>query len=148
MSVVEEVTKRYRVLYTGQWRRDKFDGDGTRFYDNGDHYEGGFRDGVKSGRGVMAYANGDVYEGGWLDDRRHGQGRLRLANGYVYEGAFESDQKHGDGRFFFASKGQCLEGTWVNDVSRCGTLVDCNRESASNATEHALPSVRHETTRP
>ena len=42
-------------------------GRGTRFYANGDRYEGEWREGKKHGRGTFFYANGDRYEGEWRD---------------------------------------------------------------------------------
>ena len=57
---------------------------GTQYYDNGDKYEGKWRDDHRTGRGsywtnklgVMVYASGDRYEGEWRDDMREGEGRI------------------------------------------------------------------------
>ena len=56
---------------------------GTQYYDNGDKYEGEWKDDQRVGRGssssnrlgIMVYANGDRYEGDWKDDLKEGQGK-------------------------------------------------------------------------
>ena len=37
----------------------------------------------KSGQGVMIYENGDLYDGGWKQGKRNGQGTLTLKNGDI-----------------------------------------------------------------
>ena len=63
-------------------------GNGTYYYDNGDQYDGEWKDGKAHGHGVMESSDGQ-YQGQWKDDVPHGQGKYTLANGDVYEGTFE-----------------------------------------------------------
>lgn len=56
---------------------------GTQYYDNGDKYEGQWKDDQKLGKGnnpnnklgTMIYSNGDRYEGDWKNDLREGDGK-------------------------------------------------------------------------
>ena len=41
------------------------------------------------GHGIITYENGDVYEGDWKEGDHHGKGRLEKQNGEVYEGNFK-----------------------------------------------------------
>lgn len=52
---------------------------------NGDKYEGDFKNGVKEGNGtffpliilgIMNYMNGDKYEGEWKDNMKNGHGNF------------------------------------------------------------------------
>ena len=43
-------------------------------YDNGDKYEGHFKNGKKEGKGTMNYINGNLYDGAWENDVKNGQG--------------------------------------------------------------------------
>ena len=38
------------------------------FYENGDRYEGDFKDNKKEGKGIMHYKNGKKKKGDWKDD--------------------------------------------------------------------------------
>ena len=38
------------------------------------------------GKGVFYYNNGDKYDGCYRDDKRHGKGAFTLADGTKYEG--------------------------------------------------------------
>lgn len=67
---------------------------------------------------------------------------LRAANGNRYEGSWEDDMKNGDGRFFYLDKGQKFTGFWVNDVAKCGTMEDSDRDSAPQPPKYPIPEVR------
>jgi len=45
--------------------------------ENGDIYEGEWKDDQKNGYGIYIHANGDVYEGEWRDGKRHGYGTYK-----------------------------------------------------------------------
>ena len=38
-------------------------------YEDGNRFEGEFKDDKKHGHGVYTYANGDVYDGEWKDSK-------------------------------------------------------------------------------
>ena len=66
---------------------------------------------------------------------------LFAANSNRYEGTWNKDMKNGPGKFFYNDKGQMYEGTWVDDVARCGEMIDICRETAPDATPYPIPSV-------
>lgn len=45
----------------------------------------------------MKYNNGDIYEGDFRDDMRNGNGTLRYANQSIYSGEFLDDVENGFG---------------------------------------------------
>ena len=68
--------------------------------------------------------------------------RAPAANGNRYEGSWEDDMKNGDGRFLYLDKGQMYTGFWVNDVAKCGTVEDFDRDSAPQPPKYPIPEVR------
>jgi hypothetical protein len=50
--------------------------------------------------------------------------------------------KNGPGKFYYLDKGQFYEGTWVNDIPKCGTMKDFGREGAPNPTQYPIAEVR------
>eukprot|EP00127_Corallochytrium_limacisporum_P000355 Clim_evm50s11 gene=Clim_evmTU50s11 len=136
--------------YTGEWKDDMRHGHGKCVYRNGDvdvgEWEHGLRHGFgtyskkdgshsrkyigeRCGWGGMTYKDGSVYEGEWEDDTSQGTGLVRTPNGNIFEGHWNQSKKNGAGRYYYVSKGQCYYGTWVNDVAKCGTLVDLDGRS-------------------
>ena len=64
------------------------------------------------------------------------------ANENRYEGSWKGDKKHGPGKYYYLNKGQMYDGTWADDIARCGKMVDFGRDKAPNATQYPLPKVR------
>ena len=90
----------------------------------------------------MYYSDGSVYEGEWYGDKRNGTGLLQLANGDRYEGLWKDDMKNGDGKFLYKDKGQVYVGSWSNDVAKCGTLEDLDKDPARQPTKFPIAKVR------
>ena len=90
----------------------------------------------------MYYEDGSVYEGEWLNGQRNGLGMIRFQNENRYEGTWKNDLKHGDGKYFYFDKGQLLLGTWVEDIAKCGEMVDFNRDTAVSATQYPIPELK------
>ena len=67
---------------------------------------------------------------------------LRLSNDNRYEGKWKEDKKHGEGKFYYLDKGQVLIGTWVENISKCGEMIDYHREGATNPTSYPLPELK------
>ena len=63
------------------------------------------------------------------------------ANGNRYEGSWKNGVKNGSGKFFYLDKGQVYEGMWVDDLAKCGQMIDWNRDTAPDATQFPLPLV-------
>ena len=49
---------------------------------------------MKQDHGIFYYENGDVYEGMWKDDKRHGRGRFFTLEGDVWDGTWKHDIFH------------------------------------------------------
>ena len=65
------------------------------YYNNGDRYEGDWRNGKKEGKGIYYYNNGDRYEGDWRNDKKDGKGIFYLPNRDRTVGDFANDNKIG-----------------------------------------------------
>jgi hypothetical protein len=98
-------------VYEGKWKDDKRNGQGIKRYADGDVYEGQWKNGKKHGQGTFRSAKGDVYEGEWKNGNKHGQGIYRYPFGAVYEGKWKDDTKHGQGIKRYAD-GYVYEGEW------------------------------------
>ena len=54
--------------YVGEWKDNKFNGQGTIIFGNGEKFVGEFRDGKKNGKGAYTFPSGLVQEGIWKDN--------------------------------------------------------------------------------
>jgi hypothetical protein len=87
-----------KLSYVGQMKNQKFDGEGTLYYnDTGDLYKGNFKDGMKHGLGELQFYSGDKYIGEFFQDQQHGKGKYISNNGYIYNGNFSFGTLLGDG---------------------------------------------------
>ena len=60
------------------------DGFGKYIYENGDYYEGEWKNYLRNGKGRLYYKNGKIkYSGDWVNDKREGKGTLCLENGKI-----------------------------------------------------------------
>ena len=80
-------------------------------FNNGDVYEGEWKEGVKEGYGKYTSKDGDVYEGGWKGGVREGHGKMTYENGDVYEGKWKGGVREGYGEYTFKD-GNVFEGEW------------------------------------
>ncbi|XP_028002974.1 MORN repeat-containing protein 3 isoform X1 [Eptesicus fuscus] len=133
---------KYRRVYSGWWKGDKKSGYGIQFYGPEEYYEGEWCSDQRSGWGRMYYSNGDIYEGQWWNDKPDGEGMLRLKNGNRYEGYWQGGLKNGPGRFFYLDHGQLFEGFWVDNIAKCGTMIDFGRDEAPEPTQFPIPQVK------
>lgn len=111
-------------------------GNGHRFFENGDYFEGLFEDGdIRNGLyifangvrylgafddnknmcgfGTLLYPNGAYYHGELLNSNRHGTGCMWYTDG-IYFGNWSDNMRHGNG-FFKDLNGKFNDGEWVND---------------------------------
>ena len=85
-------------------------GFGTRTWDDGDHYEGDFRDGVRHGCGTLDYGNGTRYQGEWRNDKPNGRGTYAYKDGTRYEGVWRDgclETQSGEEVWTFTTKEAC-----------------------------------------
>nr|XP_054094983.1 MORN repeat-containing protein 3 isoform X2 [Callithrix jacchus] len=142
LSLPDQQTGKYRRVYSGWWKGDKKSGYGIQFFGPKEYYEGEWCGSQRSGWGRIYYSNGDIYEGQWEKDKPHGEGMLRLKNGNRYEGCWERGMKNGPGRFFHLDHGQLFEGFWVDNMAKCGTMIDFGRDEAPEPTQFPIPEVK------
>ena len=76
--------------YVGEFKDNKYHGQGTFSWANGNKYVGEYKDGNRDGQGT--FYDGNIYVGEYKDDKRDGQGRIHTANGsIIYEGIWKND---------------------------------------------------------
>ncbi|HBR53485.1 MAG TPA: hypothetical protein EYN07_00620 [Flavobacteriaceae bacterium] len=92
-------------------------GYGLYKWDNGDKYNGFFRDGKRVDFGSYYYPDGGVYHGQFENGSRHGQGSYLWSSGDYYIGGWSNGKRHGKGIYYFKN-GDVQHGTWNN-----GTFV-------------------------
>ena len=99
--------------YLGDMVALKRDGYGTMYYENGNVYEGFWKDDVINGFGVMLWKNKNKYEGNWKNEQLDGFGKLYRVNEYTYIGGFTNGQFNGYGEIVWQS-GNSYKGYWAN----------------------------------
>nr|KAF6403740.1 MORN repeat containing 3 [Molossus molossus] len=141
LSLLDQETGKHRRVYSGWWKGDKKSGYGIQFFGPKEYYEGEWCGNQRNGWGRMYYSNGDIFEGQWRNDKPEGEGMLRLKNGNRYEGYWQRGLKNGSGRFFHLDHGQLFEGFWVDDIAKCGTMIDFGRDEAPEPTRFPIPET-------
>jgi hypothetical protein len=84
------------ALFEGVFKNDlKFNGSETTY--DGVYFGTFNQGGNREGKGKFIWNNGEVYEGDWKDGKKHGQGIWRSPKGDSYEGEWEKGRQHGKG---------------------------------------------------
>lgn len=83
--------------YEGEWKNDKREGHGKAKYNTGDVYIGDWRKCKRHGHGTMYIENGDIYEGGWSNGFKDGVGKYIWRDGEVDVSRYSSDYRVGEG---------------------------------------------------
>lgn len=78
------------------------DCEGTLTANNGNKYNGEFRDNKMNGQGTFTWPNGTQYMGNFSDGKMSGQGTLTWADGSKYVGEFSDGNMSGQGTVFAA----------------------------------------------
>ncbi len=115
-EIIQEKVNQKEVKLKGCIEGDCINGYGKYIYDNGDIYEGNFKDSLRHGKGKMLYANGDSYEGNYSMDLREGDGTYIFSNGDSYTGKFKNGIRDGEGVYRFKD-GSIYKGTFIADGS-------------------------------
>ena len=56
-------------MYEGYWINGHYEGYGKYIFENGDYYEGEFKNNLCNGKGIEYDKEGNIlYEGNWIDD--------------------------------------------------------------------------------
>ena len=98
--------------YEGEWKNNKKHGIGVYKFSNCDVYEGEFKAGYKHGKGVYRFASGEKYEGEFANNLISGTGKYDYKDGGKYSGEFKANAKHGHGVYTYPD-GAVHEGTFV-----------------------------------
>merc|ERR1712085_89998 len=77
--------------------RGERNGYGVFIADNGNEYEGEWKNDKREGHGKAKYNTGDVYIGNWRNCKRHGHGTYRWKDGEVDISRYSSDYRTGEG---------------------------------------------------
>jgi hypothetical protein len=92
-----------------------YNGTGTFKFENGDVYDGAWRQGKIHGTsGKYEFANGDKYEGAYIDGKRHGVGKYTWSRGGSYTGSWEEDRRNGFGSYQWPNS-STYRGYWKDD---------------------------------
>ena len=111
---------------------------GTYRWDNGDQYEGLWKDGQKQGAGTTTYVNGDKYSGHWENDKKNGWGTYTWASGRKYAGQWKDGNREGQGTEYDAEGSIALQGKWENDDY---VPTSENEQTAGQTHSVAMPSL-------
>lgn len=78
-----------KITYKGSVVASKMSGQGNLTFENGDKYEGEFKNGIFDGKGTFTSASGWTYEGEFKNGIADGKGKLTTEAKVVYEGTFK-----------------------------------------------------------
>lgn len=81
-----------QISYTGDVKKQKFNGPGELKYANGDQYKGNFTEGRFDGKGEFYSKDGWNYMGEFKAGVANGQGVLKLDSGSEYKGQFKNGE--------------------------------------------------------
>jgi eukaryotic-like serine/threonine-protein kinase len=103
-------------------------GKGTMVFNNGNRYDGEFKNGLRNGCGKFSYGEGysvKYYIGEYVNDKYHGLGKIKWKDGSEYRGNFKEDKCDGQGILQLAD-GSIKSGIWQNG-DLLGSNITCNR---------------------
>ena len=80
--------------YVGQVVNLK-EGNGIYYYNNGERYEGDWKNDLKEGKGIYYYNDGDRYEGDYKDSKKEGKGIYYFNDGDRSMGDYSNDKPIG-----------------------------------------------------
>jgi hypothetical protein len=94
------------------WAKDKFSGEGTYYYANGDIYSGVWQDGLKSGDGAFFVKADESQLAGQWHKGAFVSGKWIWKDGTCWEGPFKNGRPCGRGVFYFPN-GMSQAGEYV-----------------------------------
>jgi len=128
-------------VYDGEWREDKRHGRGKFLIgETGDEYVGEWKHGKADGYGVMTWVLGTRYEGLWRENRRNGFGTFYYLDGIIYRGEWVENKRQGNGTLHF-SDGSMFIGQFVEDHVAEG---DGRFHAAAFAVDRTFPDCKPE----
>jgi hypothetical protein len=103
-------------VYDGNWKDGKQHGHGVFVTLDGDIYNGGWNEGLYHGYGVFVWSAGKVYRGDYVNGERHGRAVMTWPYGANYQGEYANDKRNGQGIYVYAD-GRCYTGEYRDE--RC-----------------------------
>lgn len=94
---------------------ESFTGTATCSFEDGQSYQGEFKDGFSHGEGSSTLPDGIKYEGQWEKGAPHGFGVAMFPDGKQYKGEFKRSLRHGYGVMLDQDGAVTQEGYWGND---------------------------------
>ena len=94
---------------------DCVDGTGEKTYENGDRYNGTFKDGLPHGSGTFYYVGGTVWQGGYIKGLINGEGEVKYSSGSLYKGNMVNGESNGYGKKYNSKGVLIYEGEWKNN---------------------------------
>ena len=116
-----EIKEYYNGEYRGIMLNNKREIKGIMIYNNGEKYDGEWRNDKRNGKGIFISAHyyncknhiGMKYEGDFKDDKFEGYGIAIYSNGDKYEGEWKNNKRYGRGKVTYFC-GTIYEGEWMN----------------------------------
>ena len=103
------------ILYEGDFCNGKFDGNGKYYYDDGKYFIGGYKNGLRNGKGIKYYKNGNIeFEGEFIDGEPEGFGKNYWEDGESYVGQCKAGLKHGKGIEYYSNGKIQYEGDFIH----------------------------------
>ena len=99
--------------YTGEWKDNKRNGQGTYTWANGAKYTGEWKIGRMSGHGKYTSAEGMTYVGDFIDGMFNGKGTKTWPSGNTYTGELKNNEENGQGKY-----------TWPDGMTYVGEFID------------------------
>jgi len=110
--------------YKGEFRTDKYHGQGKLILSSGEIYEGEFKNGERTGKGTLTLPNGTKCTGEFVGGKMEGKGVLIMSDGTTYKGEFAKGLMDGNGVVTF-SGGEVYDGEWkLGKRHGQGTVTD------------------------
>ena len=139
LDKIKQTEKPSNAQYSGCIQGDCENGSGAYKYENGDVYNGEWKDGKRNGSGDCKYSDGDSYTGQWKDNKKNGQGTFKDSDGTVYTGQFKESLYNGQGTYTNIN-GVKFSGIWINDLLNGKGSYDLDKikptkKPSNNATE-------------
>ena len=118
-----KITLQNGIVYEGNVKNGKANGNGKITLPDGSFYEGEFKNDEIDGQGRLIGTSGSFFEGVFRGSFSgsafsiaimKGKGKLIFPNGNVYEGEFENDIMNGRGKMTTADGSVAYDGLWEN----------------------------------
>jgi hypothetical protein len=92
-----------------------YDGHGRFVWENGNEYDGNWKEGKQDGNGNFKFENDDTYKGHYSEGKKSGYGTYTWKSGNRYVGYFKEDKMSGHGKYHWAKDGGTYEGNFNED---------------------------------